>query len=189
MLFRSVKCWGDNGNGQLGNGNIINSLVPVDVTGLGSGVTAISAGDGHSCALTSGGAVKCWGYNGDGQLGNGSTVNSSVPVDVTGLGSGVTAISAGSLQSCALTSGGAIKCWGSNVRGQLGNGSTTNSLVPVDARGLGSGVTAISTGERYSCALNSGGAMKCWGTNEYGQLGIGSRTIGSLVAVDVVGFP
>ena len=185
----AVKCWGYNRDGQLGNGNIGNSLVPVDVTGLGSGVTAISAGGANSCALTSGGAVKCWGYNGDGQLGNGSTVNSSVPVDVTGLGSGVTAISAGSLQSCALTSGGAIKCWGSNVRGQLGNGSTTNSLVPVDARGLGSGVTAISTGERYSCALNSGGAMKCWGTNEYGQLGIGSRTIGSLVAVDVVGFP
>ena len=95
--------------------------------------TSIAVGGGQSCALTAGGAVKCWGRNDSGQLGNNSTTDSSVPVDVSGLGSGVTAIAAGSYHSCALTAGGAAKCWGYNFNGQLGNNSTTNSLVPSDA--------------------------------------------------------
>ena len=163
MSGGAVKCWGDNLDGTLGNGRTTNSSVPVDVSGLSSSVTAIAAGGINSCALTSGGAAKCWGNNDTGQLGNGTTTNSSVPVDVSGLSSGVTAIDTGEDHSCALTSGGAVKCWGSNALGQLGDGTTTNSSVPVDVSGLSSGVTAIAVGAFHSCALTSGGAVKCWG--------------------------
>jgi len=183
----AVKCWGNNSSGQLGNGSAVNQSTPVDVSGLGSNVQAIAAGVLHACALTSGGAVKCWGYNFHGQLGNGSTVNQSTPVDVSGLGSGVQAIAAGESHSCGLTTGGAVKCWGGNVFGQLGNGSTGSASTPVAVSGLGSGVQAIATGGTHSCALNSNGAVKCWGANYFGQLGNGSTSRQS-TPVDVTGL-
>ncbi len=179
-----VKCWGTNAAGQLGDNSATSRVTPVDVSGLGSGVTAIAAGTFHTCALTLGGGVKCWGNNSFGQLGDTSTTSRLTAVNVSGLSSGVTAISAGARHTCALTTGGAVKCWGDNLSGQLGDGSNTNRLAAVDVSGLGSGFTALATGEAHTCALTVGGGVKCWGDNVNGQLGDGS-TAQRLVAVDV----
>ena len=182
-----IKCWGSNGSGGLGNNGMAKTQVSVDVVGLSSGINTISAGDGHTCALTSAGAVKCWGYNAFGQLGNNSTADTQVPVDVIGLSSGVSAISAGRLHTCALTIAGIVKCWGFNFYGQLGNNGTANAQVPVDVIGLSSGVSAISVGSGHTCALTSAGGVKCWGANWDGQLG-NSSTTSSGVPMDVVGL-
>lgn len=165
-----VKCWGSNAAGQLGNGTPKQTFVPgaVDVVGLVSGVTAISAGNFYACALTSGGGVKCWGSNSAGQLG-GNEREGGAPGDVVGL-SGVAAVDVHG-SSCALTNGGGVKCWGANNSGQLGNKTTTDSWVPVSVSGLASGISAISVGGEHACALTSGGGVKCWGSNGHGQLG------------------
>jgi alpha-tubulin suppressor-like RCC1 family protein len=182
-----VKCWGDNGSGELGNGTTTLSNIPVDVTGLSSGVMAIAAGSNYTCALTSSGEVKCWGQNDYGQLGDGTTTNSSIPVDVIGLTNGIVAITAGGSHGCALTSSGEVKCWGWNSNGQLGNQSDTDSSVPVKIIGLSSGVISLSAGDMHTCALTSDGGVKCWGYNHFGELGDGTSTA-SNVPVDVNGL-
>jgi alpha-tubulin suppressor-like RCC1 family protein len=160
----TAKCWGYNGHDELGTGDVDLqfSSTPVDVFGL-RGVTAISAGVRHSCALTRAGGVKCWGANYGGALGDGTDDRRGTPVDVVGLGSGVTAVAAGYDASCVLTSGGGVKCWGSNFAGQVGDGTTTNRLTPVDVVGLHSGVSAIASGGVYTCAIMSAGGVRCWG--------------------------
>ncbi|MDB5186932.1 MAG: hypothetical protein JWM07_404, partial [Candidatus Saccharibacteria bacterium] len=193
ILNGAAYCWGVNTSGQLGNNSNVKSLAPVAVntTGVLSGktVTAISAGNNHTCVVASG-AAYCWGANTNGRLGNNSTTASLVPVAVTATGvlSGktVTAISAGNAHTCVVASAIAY-CWGLNANGQLGNNSTTQSLVPVavTATGVLSGktVTAISGGTAYTCTVASAIAY-CWGLNTNGQLGNNSTTQ-SLVPVAV----
>jgi alpha-tubulin suppressor-like RCC1 family protein len=183
-----VKCWGYNSSGQLGNGSTTNRLTPVNVSGI-SGVSAIAMGFSHTCALTSGGEVKCWGENYYGQLGNntsGTGTNRLTPVDVTDLTSGVSAIAAGLWRTCALTSGGGVKCWGYNSsHGLLGDGTTTPHNTPVNVSGLASGVSAIAMGYSHTCALTSNSGVKCWGYNGNGQLGNNSTTSSS-TPIDVL---
>ena len=178
-----VKCWGSNFFGELGDGTSDYRNVPVDVSNLGSGVVAITAGSVHSCALLNTGEMKCWGHNYYGQLGNNSTTNSTTPVDVLSAPdqdnlSGVVAITGGSAHTCALLNIGEVKCWGGNTYGQLGNGddSFVNQYTPADVkvsqgRENLSGVVAISGGAIHTCALLATGAVKCWGSNWKGALG------------------
>ena len=122
-LHRSgeVSCWGDNNRGELGDGQKEStSPTPVRVVGIDDAV-AVSAGDWHTCALRSGGSISCWGYNGDGQLGNGSYESSNSPVEVAGITDAVS-VAAGLKHACALRTGGAVTCWGNNDYAQLGNG-------------------------------------------------------------------
>lgn len=126
------KCWGFGRHGRLGNGSAEDRLTATPVTGL-SGVTAASNGQGHSCALAS--RVWCWGNGSTGQLGTGNTADSLVPAPVLGLATGVVQMSTGGQHTCVVMRGGGAKCWGRGRSGQLGNGLSWNSAVPVTVRG------------------------------------------------------
>jgi alpha-tubulin suppressor-like RCC1 family protein len=169
----TVRCWGRN-QGQLGNGTYTGSSTPVAVTGL-TGVTAVSGGGAHTCAVLSDDTVRCWGENLFGQLGNGSTTTATTPVAVAGL-SGVVDVSAGWRHTCALLGNGTIQCWGQGQFGQLGNGSTTNRTTPVAVSGITGAVGVTAGWWHHSCALLGGGAVRCWGANDWGQFGSGTRT-------------
>jgi alpha-tubulin suppressor-like RCC1 family protein len=180
-----VLAWGANYNGQLGNGTTTTTgcgciSTPVQVSlPSGTSVTAIAGGYGHSLALTSTGQVLAWGLNNYGQLGNGTTTNSSTPFPVSvPAGTTITAIAGGGQHSLALTSSGQVLAWGYNFYGQLGNGTTTSSNTPV-AVSLPSGttVTAIIGGLYHSLALTSSGQVLAWGRNSEGELGNGTTTI------------
>jgi len=151
-------------------------IYTISVNGVALNITDIDLGDRFSCALTAAGGVKCWGQGTSGQLGNGSISNSNLPVDVTGLTSGVASISAGGSHACAVTSSGGAKCWGNGSLGRLGNSSSSNSSVPVDVFGLTSGVASISAGGSHTCAVLTTGGARCWGNGADGRLGNGDTT-------------
>ena len=189
-----VKCWGRNTYGELGNGTTIDSLTPVDVSGLAGSATAISAGEGHTCATTQAGGLKCWGFNQWGQLGLGVTGGpedcssyacSTTPADVTGVADTVVGVSAGYWHTCSILNDGDVQCWGRNLYGELGDGTTNDSSTPVDVIGLTSSVTAISAGGAHTCAVLASGSLQCWGQNFYGELGDGT-TNDSAAPVDVM---
>jgi alpha-tubulin suppressor-like RCC1 family protein len=178
-----VYCWGHNYTGQLGDGTTTQRITPTLVAdgAMGnSGVTAVAAGGYHTCALK-GGKVYCWGWNGLGQLGDGTTTQRITPTLVADgeMGnSGVTAVAVGWAYTCALK-GGKVYCWGWNGYGHLGDGTNTDRNTPTlvaDGEMGNSGVTAIAAAEGYhTCALK-GGRVYCWGGNDYGQLGDGTNT-------------
>lgn len=154
-------CWGYNRNGQLGIGSSPGqSQVPVAISAIALPVTALSAGDDGTCAVTHG-TIWCWG--------SGGLDETPFPVQV-GSASGVTAVSTGSVHSCAISKGAAI-CWGKDADlALLGDGAGNESVTPVQVLGATSGVTAISAGDYFSCAVVLGRAW-CWGSMRYGRLG------------------
>ena len=181
-------CWGQNGLGELGvpigEQVFYREPVKVDASGVlaGTAVRRISAGATHTCAVTTQGQAACWGLNG-GALGNGSAANSAAPVavDTSGVLAGKTLVevSSGEGHTCALSSQDQVFCWGYNgPGGVLGDGTTTNTLVPVavDTSGALAGqvVKQVAAGPFFSCAATSRGQAVCWGTNYYGRLGLGT---------------
>lgn len=185
-----VYCWGYNAYSQIGDGTITQRNTPLSLSTSGAlagkTLVAVAAGDSHSCALATTGAVYCWGANSSGQLGDGTTTPRTTPVAVDAggalAGRKVTQISAGRSHTCAVTSDGAAFCWGLNAHGQLGDGTTTNRATPVAvATGgalAGKTITQIASqaGSDHTCAVASDGAAFCWGLNTDGQLGDGATT-------------
>ena len=196
----SLKCWGSGASGQLGQGNSANrgdtpdemgDNLPAIALGTGRTATAVTGGVSHTCALLDNAKVKCWGNNQYGQLGQGDTstrgdapseMGDNLPVISLGTGRTATAVTAGESHVCALLDNGRVKCWGRNVSGELGLGDTNHrgdgptemgGNLPAIALGTGRTATAISAGYDHNCALLDDGSIKCWGNNQYGQLGLG----------------
>lgn len=169
----TVDCWGDNSYGQLGIGTTGGfETHPRQVQNL-SGMTHIAAGKHHVCAVDSStNFVYCWGKNTNGQLGNGTTNNSSIPVSGSTGGMAPTSVAAGDDHSCAIVNATAY-CWGKDANGQVGNdASTTDVLVPTSTSAAAS---LVAAGANHSCAWTSG-YIKCWGANLFGQVGDGTTT-------------
>ena len=165
----TVMAWGDNSNGQLGDGNTTDSSTPVSVTGL-TGAYQVQAGEAFGLATLSGGDVESWGANANGQLGDGNTTDSSTPVAIPGLNSLVHLVSAGSDFALALLNNQDVVAWGDNTHGQLGNGTNTQSDVPSPVSGI-SFVHAIAAGGAHSLAILTLGRVAAWGDDANGQLG------------------
>ncbi len=173
----TIECWGNNGNGELGDGYASGgrSTVPVTVSGIDTAVS-IGTGDWFSCAVLADGANRCWGYNGGGNLGDGTTTNASLPVSTPGV-SDATQITGGVYHTCAAS--GIVQCWGTGSNSQLGNGSDNSSLTPVQVQGLSDPVD-LAAGTYHTCAIFADDSIRCWGANPYGQLGNGATTNSNL---------
>uniref|UniRef100_UPI0033657A4B RCC1 domain-containing protein n=1 Tax=Candidatus Albibeggiatoa sp. nov. BB20 TaxID=3162723 RepID=UPI0033657A4B len=172
IVDNNMQCWGNNDYGKLGDASFDSQLTPVTVKDLTS-VTDIATGEDFTCAVIASGTVKCWGRNNNGQLGNDSNTDETTPNTVSGILSGATKVSAKFEHACAVVDSGVL-CWGLNDEGQLGNGTLSSSIggqaSPVQAIPDNSGVTDVSTGHSSTCALFSGGAVQCWGSDDIAQL-------------------
>jgi alpha-tubulin suppressor-like RCC1 family protein len=177
-----VVCWGWNASGQLGNGSLTQTATPTPVIGLTDTVAQLSTGGNHTCAVgkTDGGVV-CWGNNGAGQLGNGTTLTQAVPTVAVGSTGTILQLRAGQSHTCVVKTDGSVVCWGDNSSGQLGNGTTTTYLTPTAVIGLPDTVVQLSAGWNHTCSIGkTDGGVVCWGLNSNGQLG-GSATINTSV--------
>jgi alpha-tubulin suppressor-like RCC1 family protein len=168
-----VACWGENSDGQLGNGDATGTRVgvPTEVVGI-IDAKGIACGAVFSCALRAGGTVACWGNGLGGQLGNGTKQLQPSPAPVSNLTNAV-AISAGESHACAVKSDGKVVCWGDNVNGQLGTGDLLERTTPTLIPSLDT-IAIVAAAARSTCALKKSGAVSCWGANELGQLGTGA---------------
>jgi len=187
----TVRCWGNNDFGQLGNGTHATSSTPTQVSGL-VGVQQVAGGAQHACALRHGGTIWCWGFNANGELGNDdlALLPQLTPVQVVGL-SGATALAAGSYHNCAILADGSVSCWGSDGMGQLGDGNPGDyTITPTPVVGItpANPAIALAAGEFHTCAVLADHTVSCWGHNGSGQLGDGTTTDRSL-PTPVVGLP
>ena len=171
----SVWCWGANSNGQLGDGTTEARATPVAVRALGGPATAIATGYTHACAVVRG-ALRCWGGNVFGALGDGTREDRAHPVSVVGLDGPVVGVTAGELHTCALLEGGALRCWGRNQFGGLGDGTTMDRLTPRAVLALAGPISTVVAGQYGNCALGTNGVVRCWGLNQYGAIGDGTTT-------------
>ena len=171
----TVWCWGDNGNGNLGDGSFLNQDHPVQAV-LGETATTISAGGAHTCVLLVIGTVTCFGSNSTGQIGlTPGTAPNPTPTAVT-LETMATHVTAGEEFTCVLLTTAAVHCFGDNSAGQLGSGSIGSAReTPGAVAGLTGTVVDVTAGASHSCAVMSTGQVRCWGLNDQGQLGIGSK--------------
>ena len=172
-----LYCWGENGDGQVGNGTTVTQTTPVKVLG---NVSVVSLGGYYSAAITTNGDLYCWGLNNYGQVGNGTTINQTAPVKVLG---NVSAVSLGYYHSAAITTNGDLYCWGCNKYGGVGDGTTATQTTPVKVLG---NVSAVSLGYYHSVAITTNGDLYCWGLNEHGQVGNGT-TVTQKTPVKVLG--
>lgn len=188
----ALKCWGSDEFGQLGDSaGFDDKTTPTDVSGMGSSVTSISAGQKHTCAVRSGGAW-CWGEGEDGQLGIGTVLGDSRKTDprqVSDLTQDVASVAATSVaHSCALKADNTAYCWGMGSKGQLGSGQAGSSLIPVAVVGPPQGFSSLTTGGNHTCAIIAPDTPKCWGFDEFGQVGTGFGGKGTGTAVQVAGL-
>jgi alpha-tubulin suppressor-like RCC1 family protein len=186
----NVWCWGSNLYGEVGiNSSQFVITVPMKVAVLGSGNSSVVGGEEHTCAVTAGGGVSCWGDNMFGQMGVGlGTPGSAVPEAVPALSGGISLLSAGGNHTCALSKLGGLQCWGDGESGEIGDGmSGCGHFVgtPADVVGMSSGVIEVSAGTFHTCAIASTGGVYCWGDNEFGQIGDGT-TIDRSVPTPVI---
>jgi alpha-tubulin suppressor-like RCC1 family protein len=185
----TVKCWGDNAYGMLGNGTTADSTTPVSVASIQDSL-AVSVTGYNGCSLAPSGDVNCWGDNFGGQLGVTNVTDSDVPMQVPGVGHAVQ-LAVGRDFDCVLLSNRTVTCWGENSRGQLGNGTLGGSpyfMQPAKQVVLLDGVAAVSAGYSHACALLVDGTVRCWGDDQSQQLGATLASGDSPVPVTVPGL-
>lgn len=169
---RDVYCWG--AANRVGIVTTQDALRTVRVASLDGQALSLTAGWTHTCVVDGGHGVQCWGSNESGELGDGTTASHSTPVRVGGI-SDVRQVEAGWEYTCALTNAGGVKCWGRNQSGQVGDNTGVDRLVPTDVPGLTSGVATIDAGVFHACVVTEAGEVHCWGRNNAGQIGDGTR--------------